>query len=104
MRAARSGSGAAIAVGGFVETFDQVTGLLKFNRQEERRRGVDALEVAACQVVPTGFDVVGPETNTARVRLAIQKVEIVLPDKETRDIAGIGTVRTVVIDDRHGGG
>src|SRR2546426_6174309 len=102
MRAADGGRTSCIAVSGLVETFDQVTSLLKFNRQEERRRSVDALQFAAGQVVSTRFDVVGPETNTARVGLAIQKVEIVLPYKKARDIAGIGTGRTIVIDDRHG--
>src|SRR5438552_12511396 len=72
MRPARGGSGTAISVGGFVEALDEVTCLLKFNRQEERGRGVDALQLTACCVGSTRFDIVGPETYATRVSLAIQ--------------------------------
>src|SRR5437016_4897982 len=100
MRAAGCGSGAGVSVSGFVEAFDQIAGLLEFNRQEERGRGVDALQLTAGCVGSTRFDVVGPETYATRVSLAIQKIEIVLPYKEARNIAGIRPGRTIVIDDR----
>ena len=101
MRAAGCGSGAGVSVSGFVEAFDQVTSLLKFNGKKERCGNIDSLNLDALLIITTGRYLLRPKSETIRIGFAIQKVKIVLAHKKGRYIAGIRARRTVVIDDGH---
>ena len=47
MRPAKCRSAAGVAVSRFVDALDQITRVLEFDRQEESRRDVDALQLDA---------------------------------------------------------
>src|SRR5882724_3026325 len=86
-----------IAKGGLVKTLNQITRLLKFNRDEERRRNVDPFVVDAGLVVAAGSYLVSPEGQPTRVRSPIQKILIVLPHEKVGAIdwvAGRGVAET----------
>src|SRR5712692_380242 len=44
----------------------------------------------------------GPAGKSRRVRFAAQEVYVLLPHKEVRVVDRIGTVRDIVVDNRHG--
>src|SRR3989442_15099183 len=77
---------ARIAVSGFVHALDEITCLLEFDRQKISRRNIDALGFDAPCVIAARSNLVSPEGQATRIRLAIEKVEIMLPDEELRRV------------------
>src|SRR5882672_2968011 len=71
-----------IAVSHLIHSFDQVTSLLKFDRKEERARGVVALAGNTDGVRTAPGDLRGPKIETALVREATKEVDILLVDEE----------------------
>src|SRR5205085_10796997 len=71
-----------------VHFLDQISRLLKLNRQKERRRSVDALDVGARLIAGASGDVAYPELKTARVGHAIQKIYVLLLDVEIGIVDG----------------
>src|SRR5207248_1136339 len=67
-----------IAVRSFVNAIDEEASLLKFNREVEGSRDVDALDFNAPRVPAAGRDLARPECETTGIRLAIEKINIVL--------------------------
>src|SRR6267154_815133 len=93
-----------IAKGGLVKTLNQIAGLLKFNRDEERRRNVDPLVVDARLVIAAGGDLVSPEGQPTRVRSPIQKILIMLPHEKVGAIdwvagRGVGQATRVLVNE-----
>src|SRR5581483_1370737 len=82
--------------GGSVRVVSQSACRLKFNRQEESRRCVDARHFGAWRRTAV-VDVVGPESKTARVRFTVEKIEILLTHKERRRINWIRQRRRDVV-------
>src|SRR5207237_6644055 len=90
-----------VSVSRRVSSIDQVASLLELDRKEERRRGIDASGFAtsiralwvrrhpcllrstleACVPSSARLDVVDPEVQSGFIGLAIQEIEILLPDK-----------------------
>lgn len=92
-----------VAIGGLVHALDQEAGILKFNRKKESRRNVDALNFDALSIGAAGSYLVGPEIPTALVRLAVQKIMIVLPHEEQRVVSRIRAgLRIVRVDGQDG--
>ena len=73
-----------VAVSSFVKLVDQVASLLKLDRQKERRGDIYALDLDALRVGLAGSNFVYPKREAARVRLATEKIAIVLGHKELR--------------------
>ncbi len=71
---------------------DEISGLLKFDRDKESRRDVSALVVDARRVRDATSDLAGPERKPAGVRLAIEKIYVMLTHKEGRLVDRIGGV------------
>jgi len=63
-------------------SFDQVAGLLKFNREEERGGHVDSLHFRAGSVAATRSNLAGPEIQSGLIRLTIEKIVIVLSHED----------------------
>ena len=63
---------------------------MEFNREKERGRDVDAFHFDASRLAAAGSYFIGPETKPICVWLAIEKIEIVLPDEKLRVIDWIG--------------
>src|SRR2546421_10155396 len=59
---------------GFVSSVHQKAGVLKLNRQKERRRSIDALHLAALRVAAARFDVVKPKLKAGSVSQAVEKI------------------------------
>src|SRR5262249_46248621 len=79
-----------VAEGGLVESIDEIAALLKFNRQKERGRGVDAQRFGTSGVRAAGRDLVHPEVKTGGVRLAIEKNTVMLDHESVRQIDLVG--------------
>src|SRR5207253_9549281 len=84
MRPAKCRSAAGAAVSCLVEALDQITGLLKFDRQKVSRRDIDPLQFNAGCVTAAGNNFVGPELQARSIRLAVEKIQIVLMDEPPR--------------------
>src|SRR5260370_6501958 len=81
----------------------QIPSLLKLDRQEECCRDVNAFDLYALRVSTTLCDLTRPEVQSTRVRLSIEKVDIVLPHEEASHVYRISRpVCAVVINDRYG--
>lgn len=65
-----------VTIGGFVDSLDQIASVLEFNGEKERGGDVDAAHFDATGVAATGSNLIGPESETGRVRLSIKKVVI----------------------------
>src|SRR6185369_11007900 len=74
--------------------------LLKFDRQEEGRRGFNSFRLEASDVGAARSYVVGPESEPGSVCFAAEKVEIMLPHKEPGIINWIGGAGHIVIGNR----
>jgi hypothetical protein len=72
-----------------VRAVDEVARLLKFNREEEGRRRVDAAHGAARAVGAAALDVRDPEGFAGRVGEAVEEVGVVLADEEVRAVDGV---------------
>ena len=72
-----------VAVSRLVLALDHITRLLEFNRQKVSSRNVNALGLDTSLVLATRGYLIGPEVPAALIRLAIQKIKIVLSDKES---------------------
>src|SRR5215207_7380348 len=73
-----------VAEGRLVDAVDEEAGLLELDGEEEGRRRVDALDLAALLVGAARLDVISPEGPARLVRLAVEEVEVVLADEELR--------------------
>src|SRR5438132_626827 len=78
MRTADCRGAVIVAVSSLVEAFDQTGGLLKFRRQQKSRRDISPLCIDAGQSRATQGDLVGPIIKSTSIRLAIEKIQIVL--------------------------
>ncbi len=90
MRAIEGRVGKRIAVSDFVHALDEIAGLLKFNREKVSCRDIDALQINAGLISSAGSYLVGPEVPAALVRLAIEKVVLVLADIVPRIVNRVG--------------
>src|SRR6267142_2268291 len=79
-----------VAVSRLVDPLYQITCLLEFNREEEGGRDINSLHFNALWIGATDSNLIRPETDSARVRLASQKVYVVLMHKEVRHVDRIG--------------
>src|ERR1044072_694358 len=78
------------AVGGAVEFVDEEARALKLDGEEEGRRDVDALALKTGRVARAARSHVdSPEVKAAFVRVAPEKVSVVLPDEEGRVVQGM---------------
>ncbi len=82
MRSSEDRRSGRVTVRGLVHAFDPITRLLEFDRQEKSRRSIDPLRIKA-RVRRAVLNVPGPEIPTALIWLAVQKVQILLLDKES---------------------
>src|SRR5581483_2386138 len=87
-----------IPVSRFVGSIDFVTRLLEFDRQEERGRNIDALDLDALRVAATRADLILPESVTIRVGFAIQEIAVLLANIKRRRIDRIRDRRSSGID------
>src|SRR5262252_5420487 len=85
------GGAVGISIGRLVSAFDQVAGLLKFDREEESARGTDPLSVTARRIGAALIDLIVPEGEAGGVGSPVQKVCILLAHKE------IGLIDRVVV-------
>src|SRR5437667_1947226 len=64
---------------------DEITRLLKFNREKVSGGDIDFLSLDALRVATAaGKNLVNPEGETVSVRFAAEEVEVVLTDEERR--------------------
>jgi hypothetical protein len=79
-----------------IETVDEKAGLLEFLRDEESCRNVYAPSMLASGVALAESNLVGPISEARRIRLAVEKVPVLLADEELRVVqrisAGNGNV------------
>src|SRR2546428_8453815 len=102
MRPSKRRCAISTAVSGLVHSLDQITRLLKFNREEVRCRDVHSLQVDARLVRTARSYLIGPEGQSGGIRQAIQEVIIMLPYKESCLIDRIRSRRRkIVIKNRH---
>src|SRR6266436_2736919 len=90
MRSADARCAARIAVSGFVDALDQITGLLKFDRKKISRRDVDALGVDALLVSTARSDLVIPKIPSAQIRKSAEEIKVVLTDVEPWIVNDVG--------------
>src|SRR5205085_7949924 len=93
--------------GGFIESVEEEARALELDGEEEGRRGVDALDLAALRgLYPCAarLDVVRPELEARGVGLAVEEVVVVLADEEGGGVHGVrgGRSEVVVVDDERG--
>src|SRR5437763_10874856 len=93
MRSAKGRSAAGAAVCRFVEALDQITRLLEFDRKKVSRRDIDPFQFNAGCVTATGNNFVRPELQARSIRLAVEKVQVVLVDKPARVVDWIARGR-----------
>src|SRR5436853_2031359 len=93
MRPAKGRSAAGAAVCRFVEALDQITRLLEFDRKKVSRRDIDPLQFNAGCVTAAGNNFVGPELQARSIRLAVEKVQIMLMDEPARFVDWIACGR-----------
>src|SRR5713226_8423206 len=86
MRSGKVRCAGRVTVSGFVESLDEITCLLEFDRQKVSRRDIDAFGFDASRVVAARSNLVGPEGQPARIRFAIEEVQIMLPHEKLRRI------------------
>lgn len=70
---------------------------MKFDRDEERRRGIDALHIDALLIAAAGTNCVRPEVETALIGLPVQEVDVVLTHEEAGVVDWVRTSVCVVI-------
>src|SRR6266508_3096959 len=92
MRTVVRRTAAAIGVSRFVNALDEITSLLKFNRQEESSRDIDPLHLNALLIAAARSYLIGPICQPARISLTIQKVQVVLLYKKVRLVNRITSV------------
>src|SRR5438132_4866529 len=102
MSAAEDRRRGSVAIRNFVETFDQITCLLEFNRKEVSGRDVDSLQVNTLLISAAGGDLVGPKRETARVRFAIKEIQVMLPHEESGGVDRVRYVHCFVVGDSDG--
>src|SRR3954463_3359812 len=82
-----------------MQAVDEVSGLLELKREEEGRRDVDALDLAALRVRAARLYLVSPEGEARSIGLAVEEVPVVLRDEEGRRVYGVDDGgRRVVFD------
>src|SRR6185369_364328 len=90
-------------VGRDFEPVYEVARLLKLNREEEGRAHVVALERPASVVFAAGVYLARPEAQAVFVRLAVEKILILLTDEEARLVERVRVGgRGVVVRYQHG--
>src|SRR5262245_24275439 len=101
MRAAERRRAGSVTISNLVEALNEITGLLKFDGEEERRRHIDTPYFVALNVVAAGSNLVSPEVPAALIRLSIQKVVIVLPHQIPNIVDRVGRQTGVVVSNRY---
>src|SRR5207302_4520115 len=91
-------------VGSLVNALDQITSLLKFDREKESCGDVNSFRLDARLIVAAGSDLIGPEGEARSVRLTIEKIVIVLADKILRVVYHVRRRLGHVIHDGYDGG
>src|SRR5215470_10654543 len=94
----RCRSADSVAVGNFVEAFDQIASLLKFDRKKERAGCVDSLYVGARRITAALRDGSFPEVEAIRIGISIQKIAILPEHKVAGQVDGIPRAVVVVHD------
>src|SRR5207253_2138463 len=79
-RSAKRRGAVGIAVSSFVHPLDQITGLLKFNREKVSCRDVYPFQFNASRIRPAGSYFIRPKRQATGVSLSVQEVVIVLAD------------------------
>src|SRR5712692_779152 len=64
-----------------IQTFDKKSRLLELCRKEERSRHHDAFILDACLVIAAGSNLAAPESQATLVRLATEKVAVILANE-----------------------
>src|SRR5947207_6780299 len=80
-----------VAVSGLVSPLDQITGLLKLDREKESGRRVNAFCVNAALIATAAGDPADHEVQTALISGTVEKIQIVLFHKKRRIIDRIGS-------------
>src|SRR5436190_2009438 len=104
MRAAERRRSIRITISSLVNALDQITGLLKLDREEEGGRDVDSFRLDARLIGAAGSDLIGPEGEARSVGLTIEKIVIVLADKILRVVNHVRRRLGHVIHDGYDGG
>ena len=106
MKAIKTRSAGRVAIGGLVHALDQITGLLEFNRQKISGRDINSLGLNTRLVRSARGYFIRPESQTGRVRIAIEEVVIVLAHEVLRVVYDVrDRLDQVVVDvdgDRRG--
>src|SRR5215204_246205 len=89
MRSAQRRGAGRVAIGRLIDTFYQITCLLKLNRDVKSGRHVDALRCNAGCVRTARRDLVSPEVETVCIRLPTKEVEVVLSNEKLGVVYGI---------------
>src|SRR5437588_12544125 len=101
MRTIQSRTAHSIAIRRFVKALDQITRLLELNRKKKRRGSIDSLHFGARSIRAALIDIVCPEVETVRIRVATVEVEILLPHKKSGQVERVSR-RTIVNNYRAG--
>ena len=80
-----------VPIGHLVHAIDEISSLLKFDREKESCRDVNAFHFNAGRVTATRGNLVGPEISAALVGLTVEKVEILLADEKSWSSIGLKT-------------
>src|SRR2546422_3908773 len=91
-----------VSVSSLVHALDQITGLLKFERQKVGSRDINTLRVDALLVCAAGSDLVGPIRQAAGVSLSVQEIVIVLAYKILRVSNDVGRRLGWIVGNLHG--
>ena len=106
MDATKRRGASRVAVSGFVQSLDQITRLLEFNREKVSGRDINPLRLNTRLISSAGGYFIYPESQTTRVSLAIEEVVIVLSYEILRIVDDVrGRLNRVVVDvngDRRG--
>src|SRR5438105_9861017 len=94
---------ARVAISHLVYALDQITRLLKFNRQEVSCRDVDPFQLHAGLIGAAGSDLIDPKRQAICIGRSIQEVVIVLADKVRWIIDDVRGRLAYIVGDRYRG-
>jgi hypothetical protein len=77
---------------------DVISRLLRLDRQEERRRNIDAFHFHAKRISATTGDLIDPKITARLIRLTVEKVYILLPHHVGCKVNRVGNI---AICDKH---
>ena len=103
MRSAKRGSAAGAAISRLVHPLNQITSLLKFNREKVGSRDIDPFQLHAGLIGAAGSDLIDPKRQAICIGRSIQEVVIVLADKVRWIIDDVRGRLACIVDDRYRG-